>query len=720
MALTVPRDIIPSPDLDQVREALAALIGPGERFEIRGLPSRRSYVGTSIDAACNHVRSCAADGGVFWIMNPLRHDLDHAASDCDVISRRWLLIDIDPARPSEDAPATEAERTAARKTADLVAYHLRVCDWPEPIVVDSGNGVQLLYRVDLPATELSRQLVRGVLVSLSRLYTTDAAGVDTTVHNASRLARLPGTWNRKGEQTAARPYRMATIIDRPLEARVVTAEQLQEVAGSTQPEPTTDRPAPAPAPIVPTGGGLRVPATLPTGADVAWYRKALENECAKVMLAPNGHRHDALKNASVTLAGHLHAGAYSEPELRAGLMTAAQRAGLPEREAADLIEWGVTTGVASPLPRPAKLDAPEVRPAKKVKAAPLDPESIPDGLSGKPLVIRASDILPKKVEWLWPGRVPIGKLTTFAGQGGVGKTMVLCDMAARITTGAMWPHSGGDRADVGDVLFISGEDDPDDTLVPRLMEAGADRSRVCFLSDHAMSTFHLSLVKFLEEIMDQTGPRVRLVVIDPPTSYLQGVDDHKNAELRGVLTPLSVMAARRRVAIVFNTHLNKAVNNFNAASRIMGSAAWSNAVRGTSLFVRDPDVKGQVFFAPDKTNLSAPIPALIYRIVAGEAGPRVEWIGASDMTADDALAGAKAKPRRVHAAEWLAEQFAVQREHLSNDLYREAKEAGLSRGAVWEAKQALPIRAKKISPQDGSPVYWAWVAEDGWPPAPVS
>ncbi len=705
MALTVPDNVIPHPDADAVREALALLIQPGERFEIRGLPSGRSYVGTSIDAAAQHVRSCAADNGIYWSLNALRSDLARAASDRDVIGRRWFLVDIDPVRPSEDAPANEAERGQVAVVAGAIISHLSGLGWPDPIVVDSGNGIQLLYRVDLPATDLARQWIRAVLVRLSERFTGPGATVDTTVHNASRIARLPGTWNRKGEQSADRPYRMAEILSRPQSIETVSADLIQSYVGPIEPEPP--RPQVEPQPIT---TGLTVPRVMPTGEDVAWYRKALENECARVMLAPNGQRHTALKNASVTVAGYLHTGAFSRQEMIAALQTAGIRAGLPPKEVADLIGWGETTGTANPLPRAAKLDAPRAKKGK-AEALPASATIAPE----TPLILRASDVKPRQVEWLWPGRIPLGKMTTFAGQGGVGKTMVLCDIAARVTTGREWPHSGGVCAEVGSVLFISGEDDPDDTLVPRMMEAGADLTRICFLSMDAATIFQLADIDLLDMITDQVGDDVRLLIIDPPTSYLRGVDDHKNAELRGVLTPVGVYASRRRAAVILNTHLNKAVGNFDSASRIMGSAAWSNAVRATSLFVRDQENRGKVIFAPGKVNLTAPVPALVYEVVAGEVGPRVNWIGTADLNADDALAGSKAKPRRIQATEWLADQFMAQREHLSNDLYREAKEAGLSRSAVWDAKQSLPIKARKITPQDGSPTYWAWIAEEGWP-----
>src|SRR5262249_53282377 len=157
-------------------------------------------------------------------------------------------------------------------------------------------------------------------------------------------------------------------------------------------------------------------------------------------------------------------------------------------------------------------------------------------------------VVPRKVEWLWPGRIPQGKLTTFAGTTGVGKTFVLCDIAARVSAALEWPHCGGRRAAQGQVLFMSGEDDPDDTLVPRLIECGADLTKICFLNTGAQDRFTLADLGTLDRALKQIGDGVRLVIVDPPTAFLGGVNDHKNAELRGLLSPLKSWAARNKVA----------------------------------------------------------------------------------------------------------------------------------------------------------------------------
>jgi putative DNA primase/helicase len=87
-----------------------------------------------------------------------------------------------------------------------------------------------------------------------------------------------------------------------------------------------------------------------------------------------------------------------------------------------------------------------------------------------------SEIKPETLKWLWPGRIPLGKLTLLIGDPGLGKSLVTIDIAARISRGSNFPD--GERCEVGDVIFLSAEDDAADTIRPRLDAAGADVVRI--------------------------------------------------------------------------------------------------------------------------------------------------------------------------------------------------------------------------------------------------
>jgi putative DNA primase/helicase len=160
---------------------------------------------------------------------------------------------------------------------------------------------------------------------------------------------------------------------------------------------------------------------------------------------------------------------------------------------------------------------------------------------------RASDITPESVQWLWAGRLAIGKHTCVAGEPGTGKSQLSVAIIAAITTGGEWPCGEG-RAPLGSVTILSAEDGAADTIVPRLIAAGADLTRVHIVSSvyatdgKGRRSFNLQTdIALLERKISEVGDVV-LIVVDPVSSYMGKTDSHKNSEVRGVLEPLSDMA----------------------------------------------------------------------------------------------------------------------------------------------------------------------------------
>jgi len=181
--------------------------------------------------------------GVYVTLNPVNPALlaraknrikrarqNETTRDGDILSRRWLLIDVDPARPA-GISATDTEKEAAfDKTLEIEAG-LKSMQWPEPLIVDSGNGFYLMYRVDLSTDD--NGLIRRCIQALQPVAT-DAVHVDVSVHNPARICRLPGTWNRKGENVPDRPHRISEIIQVPDSITIVPDQLLQSLAGSAK------------------------------------------------------------------------------------------------------------------------------------------------------------------------------------------------------------------------------------------------------------------------------------------------------------------------------------------------------------------------------------------------------------------------------------------------------------------------------------------------------
>lgn len=209
----------------------------GACFEIRALGSGGGAgyaVFTNVLQAVAHVQRLERDAecmGIYVTLNPLQQERvwskgNRAANDHDVASRVWLLIDLDPKRPS-GSNSTEDELTAAMSRADKIESFLREQGWSAPLRVMSGNGCHLLYRIDLPAGDDG--LVKLVLQALADMFSDDAVNLDTGVANPSRLTKVVGTTARKDVHSFERPQRMARWQNPGVQPQVVTHELLEKV-----------------------------------------------------------------------------------------------------------------------------------------------------------------------------------------------------------------------------------------------------------------------------------------------------------------------------------------------------------------------------------------------------------------------------------------------------------------------------------------------------------
>ena len=333
---------------------------------------------------------------------------------------------------------------------------------------------------------------------------------------------------------------------------------------------------------------------------------------------------------------------------------------------------------------------------------------------------RAGDITPEKVDWLWPGRLAKGKHTCGAGEPGAGKSQVSCSITATLTKGAEWPCGEG-RAPIGSVIILSAEDGAADTIVPRLMAAGAALDRVHIVSavrNHGgkgQRTFNLQTdIELLERKIAEIGD-VALVIVDPVSSYLGKTDSHKNSEVRGVLEPLSEMAERTRVAVLSITHFNKigANSTTKAMHRFIGSIAFTGAPRVAFAVIEDPNDPCRRLFLHAKNNLAPPPQGLAFRleqtnVADGIDASRVCWDSEPvTITANQALA-AEAAGSELRSARAEAEDFLstiLSNGPISQKQIREAADgAGISWATVRRAKDRLGIKPHK-SGMDGP---WAW------------
>ena len=249
-------------DANEITHALRLWFQAGDVFEVRVLDAvsadyRREHIESGyfdyehISAVPEALKRLLSFRGVYVTVNPVNPDLlaravnrlrpagrNPTTADTDIVRRRWLLIDCDPKR-SSGVSSTKAEHESALAKAREIRDGLSSLGWPDPIMTDSGNGAQLMYRIDLPADD--GELVRRVIGEIAKASSEQVA-IDTSVHNPARIWRLPGTMNCKGDSIPERPHRMARILEEPQDIVSVSLKQMQDIVSYQNKDPQTDGP----------------------------------------------------------------------------------------------------------------------------------------------------------------------------------------------------------------------------------------------------------------------------------------------------------------------------------------------------------------------------------------------------------------------------------------------------------------------------------------------
>ncbi len=339
-------------------------------------------------------------------------------------------------------------------------------------------------------------------------------------------------------------------------------------------------------------------------------------------------------------------------------------------------------------------------------------------------LIQASGIAPKSIEWLWDSWLAAGKLHILGGAPGTGKTSLCMALAATVSGGGRWPD--GSRCTPGNVLVWSGEDDPEDTLIPRLILSGADLTRVFFISgvDDGESSrpFDPSTDVVLLERQARAIGGVRIMVIDPIVSAVGG-DSHKNAEVRRGLQPLVDLAGALRCALIGITHLTKGTGGRDPVERLTGSLAFGALAR--VVFLSFKKGEGRVF-AKAKSNISSDVGAFQYDLHQGELASHpgvftsaVRWGLPLEGNARELMAEAESldnkdgkSSKQAEAQGWLVDFLKSKGcPTTATEICNQAQDLGFNARMIRRAKKALEsdgaLIAQKVG--HGSGQQWLWV-----------
>jgi hypothetical protein len=340
----------------------------------------------------------------------------------------------------------------------------------------------------------------------------------------------------------------------------------------------------------------------------------------------------------------------------------------------------------------------------------------------RPLRVRAvSQLVARSVNWLWPGRLALGKLAILDGDPGPGKSLLALDLCARLSTGRPFPD-GSPSPGPANALILNGEDGEEDTIRPRLLSLGADIDRVFVLDQEDDSAGLIRLpaqLGPLDEAVRKT--QARLVVIDPIMAFVdQSVVTMSDQSVRRLLYPLSRLADRHQTAVLMNRHLNKKSAGCSLY-RGTGSIAFLAACRSGWLVARNPDSPATCVLAQLKNNLAPPQPSLAYQMqLQADGPPTLSWLGESSLTADKLLGGRAAGPlpsARERARDFLL-GFLEDGPRTTREIWQASQEQDISHRTLERAKAELQVRSCRIL-VDGLPVNY-WLLQDQAVPFPGS
>ncbi len=657
---------------DEIRKFLSVLVEKDDVFEVRVLMGRgvasgyytlsnlgklvqdlKAYTNYNIYVTLNKVNPAL----IARSKCRLKKYPEKTTSSQDIVRRRWLLVDVDPVRPTGIC-ATEGEKHAAYTTAKEINQFLSRHGWPEALLVSSGNGYYLLYRVDLPNDEESSALIRSILSYLDLRFSNERAHVDPSVHNPDRLIRLCGTYNRKGDNTPDRPHRLCQVIHTPDKIVCVTREQMEEIA-SLLPQPQAEKLHTSNKKKKSSSGNLRAMLEA-AGLEIKREKPFTDGTCYVLKECPFNHDHNdaaayviEFRNGAVAAGCHHASCSWTWQDLKEKILP----------------------------PRPREEDVKDQQQTQQQE--------------WEPALSVIAEKKPEKIEWLWEPFLPAGKLTVIEGDPGTGKTYVALALAAMLTQKG---HN---------VIYATAEDGVSDTILPRLQAMQANLTRIYVLEGKRSTdgiVYHVTLkdYKVLEKAI--ASVRAKMIVFDPIQGFFGGgADFHKATEVRARIMNLVRIAAEQRCAVVAIRHLSKNTAA-SALHRGLGSIDISAAAR--SVLLVGQDSMGNRAVVQTKPSLSARGAAVGFEILDGDDGDVgvFRWKGEVDIKAEDLLRPVEENEKNaIQEAEEFLLALLDQGPVPAKEVVRQAKAVGVTRATLRRAKKRLGVISLKQGREK-----WCW------------
>ena len=339
---------------------------------------------------------------------------------------------------------------------------------------------------------------------------------------------------------------------------------------------------------------------------------------------------------------------------------------------------------------------------------------------GSPSVlIPFSEIKPIAIRWAWRDRIALGKITGLAGRPKIGKGLVYSRVIADVTRGTL----DGDLNEPRDAILVTTEDDPGDTLTPRLMAANADMNRVhLFQMGTRDEPVPFRIPQDAEELRGRiTDVQAAMIVVDPLVEFVDGkFDSHKSQQVRHALASLNAIARQVACAVFVVIHLNKG-SSTDPLLRHEGSAAFTQIIRGAMLLGHDPDdpdgeADSRRVLATTSSNLAKLAPSLLYVIRPATV---YDWTGAPITTADISQVGesdatghdllkqttdADGEQSAIDEAEEFLRAELASGPKLAKEMQAAARSLGIAERTLKRARKNVGVEVAK----DGYQGPWKW------------
>ena len=318
-------------------------------------------------------------------------------------------------------------------------------------------------------------------------------------------------------------------------------------------------------------------------------------------------------------------------------------------------------------------------------------------------IIRASEIEPKEVKWLWYPYIPFGKVTLLQGDPGDGKSKLMLSLAALLSKGDALPFVDEEnKLEPMSIIYQTTEDDADDTVVPRFNSANGDGDKLIFIKEDVKN------LSFGDDRIREAVVKcnAKLLILDPMSSYIGETCSMNNAnETRAEFNHLIAVANDTGCAIVIIAHMNK-MKETSPLYRTNGSIDIAGAARSILAITRtaNKDNPSERYLVQVKSNLAPTGSAIVFEVA--ENG--VNFLDEIEMTADDAfsiLAPRMGRPneRTEAAILFLKELLSDGKKLPATDCEAKLEAAGFKKSTAKKAKRKAGI----VSHKEGFVWYWS-------------